>query len=124
MVLSRSYLQDFEKKYKIDLWQLVFSERIFVKYNKFYKFSEYEILSIVEQECRFFEKVLEEIKPDFLVIKLTDFHRNHLLAEICSAKGVKILMVYPSRFGGIVTITEQWDKFDYPAIESRYPNSQ
>ena len=49
------YLKNFEKKYKIDLWLTVYNERIFYKYNKFYKFKHNEILSILEQECRFFE---------------------------------------------------------------------
>ena len=48
------YLRNFEKKYKINLSKLVFNERLFMDFNEFYKFSENEILSILENECKFF----------------------------------------------------------------------
>ena len=42
--------------------------------NPFYKFKKDEILNILERDCKFFESVLDEIKPEFLIIKVTDFH--------------------------------------------------
>ena len=42
---------------------IAYSERSFYKFNDYYKFSGDEILSILEQECRLFEKVLDEY-PD------------------------------------------------------------
>lgn len=94
-----SYLKSFEKKYGIRLWELALTDRNFNHYNKFYHFSKDEILDLTEKECKFFEKILNEIKPQFLIIKLTDFHRNHLLYEICKAKNIKILMLSESRVG-------------------------
>ena len=32
----------------------------------YYNFSENEILSILEQQCKLFEKIIETIKPDFV----------------------------------------------------------
>ena len=107
------YLTKIEKKYKINLWQIAYSERNFYKYNPFYKFSREEILSILEQECRFFEKVLDEVEPEFLIIKTTDFHRNHLLTEMCRARNVKILMIFGSRIGYRSSIASQSDVIDY-----------
>jgi hypothetical protein len=92
------YLKYFENKYKIDLWKIAFSERIFSDYQKFHKFTRDEILSILEHDCKFFEEVLE-IKPNFLIIKLADFHRTQLLVELCIAKGIQVLMLIPSRLG-------------------------
>ena len=60
------YLEKFEEKYKINLWLLAYNERIFYNFNQYYKFSTDEVLSILEQECRFFESVLDEINPNFL----------------------------------------------------------
>ena len=40
------YLKYFEKKYGINLWKLAINERHFYRFNKFYKFSDNEILSI------------------------------------------------------------------------------
>lgn len=93
------YLKLFEKKYDIDLWKIAFSERIFSDYQKFHDFTRKEILSILENDCKFFEKVLDEVNPDFLIIKLADFHRTQLLVELCNAKGIKVLMLIPSRLG-------------------------
>ena len=106
------YLANFEKKYKIDLWILAYGERLFYKYNPFYKFKKDEILNILERDCKFFESVLDEIKPEFLIIKVTDFHRNHLLAEICKAKGIKVLMTMPTRLGFRATIGSDLQKKD------------
>ena len=53
------YLKKIEKKYKVNLWQLVQNERIFLYYKNFHKFSNDEILNILEQECRFLEDTLE-----------------------------------------------------------------
>ena len=62
------YLSNFEKKYDINLWNLVINERIFYRFNSIYKFSNDEILSILEHECKFFEKILSDVKPDFLIM--------------------------------------------------------
>ena len=43
------YLSTFEEKYKIDIWEIAYTERYFYqKYNPYYKFSKNEILSILE----------------------------------------------------------------------------
>ena len=56
--VDMEYLNSFEEKYNINLWLLAGNERIFNEYNEFYKFSREEILSILEDECKFFEKIL------------------------------------------------------------------
>ena len=66
------YLAKFEKKYNINLWVIAYNERIFFKYNEFYKFTTNEILKILERECKFFEKVLEEVIPYFLIMRAGD----------------------------------------------------
>ena len=107
------YLQSFERRYNINLWLIAQNERLFKEFNEYYKFKHDEILSILEQECRLFENVLDEIEPDFLIIKTTDFHHNHLFYEICKSRGIKILMLGQSRFGYKCTISEELDKFDF-----------
>jgi hypothetical protein len=111
------YLKQIEKKYGVNLWEIAYAERNFYKYNPFYKFSRKEILSIFEQECRFFEKVINEVNPNFLIIKTTDFHRNYLLTEMCRAKNIKILMLITSRLANKASIASQSDKIDYELDE-------
>jgi len=113
------YLKKIEEKYEINLWDIAYAERIFYQWNSFYKFKREEILSIFEQECRFFEHVIDEINPDFLIIKTTDLHRNYLLTEMCRARGVKILMLFGSRFGVRASISSQADTFDLHLDEKK-----
>jgi hypothetical protein len=107
-----NYLLSFEKKYNINLWLLAINERIFSDFNLFYSFSRDEILSILEQECKLFEKVLEESNPGFLITKNIDLHQNFLFSEMCRSKNIKILMLEVSRFSGSI-ITEKLDTIDY-----------
>ena len=94
------YLEKFEKKYNINLWLLAFNERIFYRFNPFYHFSTDEVLSIIEQECKLFESIIDEINPDFLIISLPWQHQGELLLQICRAKGIKILMINTAELGG------------------------
>jgi len=55
------YLQKIEKKYNLNLWKIAYSERQFYGYqfygyNEFHKFTNDEILSIFEAECRLYGK--------------------------------------------------------------------
>tara|TARA_B110000467_G_scaffold163033_1_gene187913 strand:+ start:10521 stop:12002 length:1482 start_codon:yes stop_codon:yes gene_type:complete len=94
-----NYLAEFEKKYKISIWKLAYSDTIFFKYNQYYKFNKNEILRIFEQECRLFENILDEINPDYLIIKITDASHMRLLQLLCQAKGIKVLSLGFTRFG-------------------------
>ena len=106
------YLKLIEKKYKINLSLLVSNERFFNKWNQYYEFSSDEKLSIVEQECKLFEKILDEIQPDFLITAMTTLHYNHLFYEICKAKGVKVLMIKPSFLLGKFIISSETDTIE------------
>ena len=111
--INIDYLKSIEQKYKINLWKIVYNDRIFFKYNDFYKFTTDEILSIVEQGCRLFENILDEVKPDFLVISVTNSGRMHIFYEICKARGIKILMLVGSRLGYRSMISGEAEKIDY-----------
>ena len=117
------YLSKFEKKYKVDLWKLVQNERMFLYYKNFYKYSPDEILRILEQECRFFDKILEEIKPDFLFIKLTAFHHQELFYQMCKNSGVKIQILTLAPFGQHCMLMQDLERFDfaeeYQTIQSK-----
>ena len=117
------YLQQFEKKYGINLWNLAINERVFYRFFKFHKFSTDEIASILEQECKFFEKILDEIKPDFIITKDASRHHHQLFSELCIAKGIKILTLSKTNLGSktmISKISHKMDsKIDWEKIESK-----
>ena len=104
------YLKKFEVKYKINLWERIYLEPYFYKYNPYHKFKYDEILSIIEKEFKFFEKVLEDVKPDFLIIKVVDYQQNYFFQEICKVKGINILMLVPTRLGFKATIATDYDE--------------
>ena len=93
------YLENVEKKYKINLWKIAYGERSFYKYNIYYKFSKEEILSILEQECRLFEKILKLCNPNFILSGQISSHHNFLLKEMGKVVGSKILNVEPVGLG-------------------------
>ena len=122
--LDSDYLINFENKNKIDLWKLIYAERSFFKYNRYYHFNDNEIMSILETECKFFEEILDEVKPDVLLIKVTDWHHNHLLYEICNARGIKTLMLESTRFANRCTVLKKKiHSIDYQNFENlKYDN--
>lgn len=106
------YLMNFEKKYQINLWKLVINERFFYKHNRFYKFQKEEILSILEQELKLFEKILDEINPDYFLTYDPVFHHQKLLLDMCKIRGVKILSVNYTGIKNKVIIAENATTLD------------
>ena len=107
------YLKSFEKKYNIDLWQLAKNDRIFIDdYNTFYKFSDQEISEIMEKECKLFEEILDEIKPDFFITTETAMRPHHLFYLLCKKKGIRVLMLNSANWGKHCYISENYHKLD------------
>ena len=103
------YLAEIEKKYKFDVWKIVYSDINFYKYNEYHKFNYDEILTVIEQECRFFEQILDDGKPNYLAIRITDSSNGQILQKICAARGIKILMLSFTRFGNRAYISHEYD---------------
>ena len=107
------YLSNFEKKYKIDLWKLAINERIFYRFNRLYKFKTDEILLILEQECKFFESVLDEVKPDVILGYEPALHHQKIFYELCNARGIQVLGLYIARVGNKCIIAQNGETFDF-----------
>lgn len=118
------YLQEFEKKYNIDLWKLAINERIFYRFYNFHKFTTVEICSILEQECRLFEKILNEVKPDFFVTKYASRHHHHLFTEMCSSLGIPVLMLSRTWLGNKVLLSKNSHIFDDLTSLTSYTSSE
>ena len=104
-----SYLSTFEKKYGVKLWEIIYAERFFTSFSRYHNFSYEEILTIIEQECKFFENILDEVHPDYLIIRVPDFHHVHLLHKLCIAKHIKPIILDYIRFGSKSILTEEVD---------------
>jgi len=121
------YLKKIEEKYQINLWQIVYGDRHLLKEtNRYYEFSRDEILLMFEQDCKFFEQILDEADPDYLIITTTSDHHDHLLYEMCKKRNVKVLMLRTSRMGFRSIISEEIDEMDEFEEEARggyFPDS-
>ena len=94
-----NYLKNIEKNYKINLWDIAYTDRIFYsKYNKFYKFSHDEILSIIERGCKCFESIFEKINPDYVFIATITGHHELLFNKMSNSKNISTLSLEPVRF--------------------------
>ena len=118
------YLMNFEKKYKINLWKLVINERFFYKHNRFYKFQKEEILSILEQELKLFEIILDEVKPDYFLTYDPVLHHQKLLLDMCKIRGIKILSINYTGIKDKVIIAENATTLDLEknSLENLIPN--
>ena len=103
------YLKRFEEKYGINLWLLAYNERIFFRYYNYKDFSENDILLILEHECKLFEKILDEVKPEYLAI-ITNTHQTQLFYELCKSRKIKILLLYPTRYKTRIQIGSEYNK--------------
>ena len=106
------YLNLIEKKYNINLWKIIYGDRNFYHFNKYYKFSHDEILFIIEQECKLFDSILKEVSPDFFIISRPDFHHMKLFQEMARSSGIKLLILDHPRIGYRSLITDKPDEID------------
>lgn len=107
------YLRSFEEKYKINLWLLAYNERLFYNFNEYYRFSLGQILSILEQECKLFESIIDENQPNFLIMFNTMLHYEQLFYEICKRKSVIPLILNDTRLGRRWTVSSIPDNVDF-----------
>jgi len=113
IISEPNYLKSFEKKNGIDIWQLAKNDRIFIhNYNSFYKFSEQEISIILEKDCKLFEEVLDQVKPDFFITTETALRPHHLFYLLCKKNGIKVLMLNAANWGNYCYISENYHRID------------
>lgn len=105
-------LEMFEKKYDLNLWKILLNERIFYNFFDFYKFSKIEIMSIAEQTGKLFEKVLDSVKPDFIIAQAPVHFHAELFYQMARKKGTKCLLLSMPKLAGKYLISEQITKID------------
>jgi hypothetical protein len=98
-------LKSLEKKFSLQLQKLVYADRSFYKYNYYHKFSDEEIFSIVQQELELYEQVLDEIQPDFIVMRTPEFQDIDIFSEVCKSKNIPLLLLTTARIGSRYKIT-------------------
>ncbi len=86
-------LEKYEKRYDLNLWSDIFSERSFYKHwIDFHKFTKNEILSIIENSITFFIDILETFKPDLVLMQQPGENiSNLLLYRIANKTGINTI---------------------------------
>lgn len=64
-------------------------------YNKRYHYSTNEILSIIEQQCKLFVSVLDEINPDYLLSNVVTRLPMYLIYKLAKARNINVLVLEP-----------------------------
>lgn len=95
--IDKNYLNKIEKKYAIPLWLIASNDRFFNNFNQYYNFSYNEILQILQDEIKLFEKILSEVKPDCVIMQMSNLQHNHLFFEMCKAQNIQILSPHGAR---------------------------
>ena len=110
------FLKNFEEKYNIRIWDMAYSERLFYpEYNHRYQYSSNEILSIIEQQCKLFLLVIDEIKPDYLLCNVVTRLPMYLIYNLAKAMNINILVLEP--WHSLMTqclLSKQIDSVDEP----------
>jgi len=102
-------LKRFERKFSIPLTKIAYADRLFYKFNDFHKFNDNEIFSLIQQELEFYDKILDKVSPDFVVMRAPEFHDIDLFCEVCKAKNIKVLLLSPVRMGDRYRIASEPD---------------
>ena len=111
--VESNFLKSFEEKYDIPVKKLAKNDRIFMnKFNEFYKFSDTEISNILINECKSFEKIINDVNPDIFLTLETALRPHHFFYLLCKKKGVKILMLNAANWGDYCYISEEYHRLN------------
>jgi len=106
------YLRNMEEKYGLNLWKVALNERQFYGFFNFHQFTQKEILLILEKELKIFEKILEEVEPEFFITKESTRHSLEIFCEMCRKKNVKVMALSTTKIGFRSMITNGISKFE------------
>lgn len=116
------FLKKKEEEYGFNFYQTLINDRHLFNFNDFYKFKKNQILKILELEIKFFEKIIDQINPDILVMNPLFLRAPYVLYLICKSKGVKILMPIPLKIPGRCIISDNWNNLGYFSGEYHQEN--
>jgi len=102
-----NYLKKSEEKFDLNLWLDVYGERFFHEHRThFHKFSQSEILIIVENTIKFFSELIERVNPKLIIMQTAGENiANTLLFKIAKKLNIKILMVNPIHIHNRVVVS-------------------
>ena len=118
------FLREFEDSQNVNLWNLALNERIFYRFFDYHKFSDEEIMKIEESSIKFFQRVLDEVKPDYFVTKQPSFHHLELFRIMCDNSNCKVIMMSFPKIAYRMLISKNVTEFDYTKELDEYSNNK
>jgi len=100
-------LKTLEEKFSLSLKKIIYGDRFFYKYNHYRQFTDEEIFGIIEQELNFYVQILDEINPDYVIMRVPEYQDIELFYEICKSKKIKVLLLSPTRLGSRWRVSEE-----------------
>ena len=123
-------IKSFEKKYNLNLWLDIFTERSFYKYwTDFHKFSRNEILSIIENSLSFFIKIIDEYQPSLILMQHPGENvSNLLLYRLAKSLGIKILFPNPIYLHNKIVISDNIENkeilYEYQKLKTEFSEEE
>jgi hypothetical protein len=111
-VTNTDYLKKIADEYELDLWKIISNDRIFYGFFNFHKFSRTELLSLTEQQAKFFLNIINEINPNFLILAQPALFHSELLYELAKSSKIKCMVLSQPKIGGKCLISESVRKID------------
>ncbi len=108
-----NYLKEKEREYGLNFMTILHNDRILYNFNDFYKFTNEQVLRLLELEIKFFEMILNQIKPDYLIMNPIFLRPGYLFYFMCKTKKISILMPISTRLHGRVMISDDWDDLGF-----------
>jgi hypothetical protein len=115
------FLGEFEKSQNVNLWNLALNERIFYRFFDYHKFSDQEIMKIEENSIKFFQRVMDEVKPDYFLTKQPSFHHLELFRIMCENSNCKVIMMSFPKIAYRMLISKNVTELDYTKKLNEYP---
>lgn len=107
------YLRQKEQEYNLNFMTLLLNDRSLYNFNDFYHFTTNQILRLLELEIKYFEKILNKIKPDFLIMNPVFLRPAYLFYLICKIRKINILIPVATRLHGRAMILDDWDDIGF-----------
>jgi len=106
------YLKKIEEKYSINLWQLAYADPTFYGFDGNSKFDEKDILSLIENDCKLFEKILDETKPDYFLAHVGGQKQMNIFQAMCKSRGIETIHFATARFGDRFQMSKEYEILD------------
>ena len=97
----------FLPKFSLSLKKIIYGDRFFYKYNHYRQFTDEEIFGIIEQELNFYVQILDEINPDYVIMRVPEYQDIELFYEICKSKKIKVIILSSVRLGSRWRVSEE-----------------